>query len=839
MIHHVNLNRSTVGPRDTVEGVLADGSLDFTTVSGGFGIFLQPSGTPARSLIQRYYRVPSFSFTGPHALEFDVPPVGTGSAHEVPPGTYRVVFRYGTWAAQGDRPLVVTTTPRTYVPPTLSRRVRGSALGAYLSIRSTPYVLGARAQALANWLRIAFNRNRILANRRRTLNQLGTGAGPGASSNSVEPLADGETVFPRIADVIGDAGEFCYVAIWGFDEDVRFAADGPDDAGTPTAEELLKEVAMDMRRAGREPNVKVLLWEATADPDYEGGGNDVGDLAVDEVEWADIRRRLDPDFLDYMRDRGNAASDGDLLYCMSRYRALSDPPEEVYFPTGVEVALQNHPTKEWFGAHHQKFVLTEQASYVGGLNFYKHYWDTRDHPTRHADRASSGSGSAASGDPGPHHDTGSIVRGPVIEDVWRVFATRWDQALRTEGGHHRLVNWFEERSRAARDPSDRAWYDDLARRFRNDRSLLFDPGGASLNTSADPAYEVDAAAITNTLPAGTAWARAGGPGVTETRREYEERISAQGTHGTYTYAENQYFTDHDIASEIGAAWEGAETEGPFAAFVVPYDPATHPADLGGIVSKNHIVEDETKNLKWLEIKTARSILVRNGDDWEHRWAVRDPRSQITFLDDDLNDDPSLMDDDSDFRIEDAVRTDPDGTWQYTTDAQGNLELVTEDEVLYEAEDVLTVSDAMAYTLVSRDADPSAEDSPDGRLREFLGRAGVYVHSKSSIFLNRRTDEHWATIGSSNLNPRGLGDGGEQDSEMNVWWTGADRVEAYFEDLWSEHLDESDPDRLVPRLWEGKGWENFVAAREGLPVDCAVVRLDLIDREADLLPWWWV
>ncbi|MEK6737371.1 MAG: hypothetical protein AABY74_01745, partial [Planctomycetota bacterium] len=169
------------------------------------------------------------------------------------------------------------------------------------------------------------------------------------SNNSVKPLIDGEEVFEDIAKLIKEAQRWCYLVVWGFDEDVRFSRDGQNDTATPIAEQLLKQKAVAMLRAGIIPDTKILMWNGLLDDDYSktDGSNDVGDLGVVTVLWKDVKCLRDQPFLDYTRRQLSAADDQLLLKLLSSYREIQelqdDDSVKVSFPSGIHVAMQKHP----------------------------------------------------------------------------------------------------------------------------------------------------------------------------------------------------------------------------------------------------------------------------------------------------------------------------------------------------------------------------------------------------------------------------------------------------------------------------------------------------------------
>jgi murein tripeptide amidase MpaA len=106
-VHSLRLSTDRATGGQTVQGRLLDNSLDFTQINRSlFMLVLQVPPAPGATGAL-YWRVPVVRFLGPRDLEFVVPPVGTGSAMKVPPGTYIVLCRYGFWTVEGDRLLSV------------------------------------------------------------------------------------------------------------------------------------------------------------------------------------------------------------------------------------------------------------------------------------------------------------------------------------------------------------------------------------------------------------------------------------------------------------------------------------------------------------------------------------------------------------------------------------------------------------------------------------------------------------------------------------------------------------------------------------------------------------
>ncbi len=97
---------------------------------------------------------------------------------------------------------------------------------------------------------------------------------------------------------------------------------------------------------------------------------------------------------------------------------------------------------------------------------------------------------------------------------------------------------------------------------------------------------------------------------------------------------------------------------------------------------------------------------------------------------------------------------------------------------------------------------------------------VYVHAKVGIF-----DDEWFTVGSANLNNRGL----VTDSEMNAVVCDTEMARDLRIALWAEHLAlprmqvaQTDPIEAIDRLWVGRAAENARIIEEATrPLICAV------------------
>ncbi len=657
-----------------------------------------------------------------------------------------------------------------------------------------------------------------------------------AKMNSVKPLIDGENVFPEIASIIKDAQRWCYIGTWGFDEDIRFSGKGQDDEKVHTAEIMLKDKAISMLRAGITPDIKVLVWDATGENDYSGRGNNVGGISIVTTRWKEIKDLSEDKFVEYMRKKKSAADKKLLLYFFKVYGEMETlrPGYKVYFPSGIYVVLQKHNTN-FLGSHHQKFVLTEKACYIGGLNFHREYWDTQKHEPANARRKSSNS----SKDPGPLHDTGSIIRGQIIKEVLKTFGWRWNECIDISSGYGCLIHRLREKARqkalgkARKNYKIRMQNQRDSKRYLDLENYLYKQlpskakrqaiQGVRFDTTADTDFTVDHARITVSLPKNAAWA--GEQGEKEIMLHYEKTLSSLTRPGSFLYMENQYFTDHRIATKVEAQWRTLPgEERPFAYIVIPYEPQTHWLDemLGGWFAKDEIVEKEMQNLKWLEIKTVRKILVKDiNGQWVYKWEVSNPRTDVCFKNNKINTDPDKMEKNSTFEIKNALRVDTDGK---------RIPNIDPEDVTLSADKVLTVSDIMAYTLVSRAGQTLTPGRPQSIYRNFLRKNNIYIHSKCSIFLDCKPGgQNWATVGTANINPRGLDDEGDQDSEINVWWEKKQHVDVFLRELWKEHLNKKGNKKTDAYLWRDIGWKNLQNIMNGQSVDSSVIRLDVVDR----------
>ena len=120
---------------------------------------------------------------------------------------------------------------------------------------------------------------------------------------------------------------------------------------------------------------------------------------------------------------------------------------------------------------------------------------------------------------------------------------------------------------------------------------------------------------------------------------------------------------------------------------------------------------------------------------------------------------------------------------------------------------LRAADAVA---ASSRSTPSTR--PDRCRQHPFGYRAVYVHAKVAII-----DDEWLTVGSANLNKRGL----ITDGEINVVVSDPALARRFRVDLWSEHLAlpphnvaASDPIDLADHEWPERALENADIIRSG-------------------------
>jgi phosphatidylserine/phosphatidylglycerophosphate/cardiolipin synthase-like enzyme len=263
---------------------------------------------------------------------------------------------------------------------------------------------------------------------------------------SVEPLQDGSQVYPAIAQLVAGAHQYVHVAIWGFDDELRWdgntqfpilhsrysplrnpalprdtvedlncnqgplarlpagplGAIGPLDPSSAIvllrckAAELAYTLELtpgltakqkDQQRA----EVMVMVWHNHLDPDFDLPMTNLDDLEYILLDRSTLIGWTPVQLHDEMRRRGSGESMEVLLAFQSYYKSSAFGfAGQVPMPTGVSVMTQLN-NNSLTASHHQKLVETELGAYIGGLNFLKEYWDTTGHILNSAVRFSSGS----------------------------------------------------------------------------------------------------------------------------------------------------------------------------------------------------------------------------------------------------------------------------------------------------------------------------------------------------------------------------------------------------------------------------------------------------------------
>lgn len=110
---------------------------------------------------------------------------------------------------------------------------------------------------------------------------------------------------------------------------------------------------------------------------------------------------------------------------------------------------------------------------------------------------------------------------------------------------------------------------------------------------------------------------------------------------------------------------------------------------------------------------------------------------------------------------------------------------------------------------------------------------TYVHAKVGII-----DDEWLTVGSANLNNRGLA----TDTEMNAAVADPELARSLRLDLWAEHLGlpreqvaAADPIELIDRAWKSRAEENAAIMKDGYrPLICSVHRYETGHRPGSWL-----
>lgn len=737
-----------------------------------------------------------------------------------------------------------------------------------------------------------------------------------AIQSSVKPLADGEDVFPEIANTIKGAEDFISVVIWAFDEDINFHGTIGQNATAPfdircsnpvnphMAKVLLRcqaaKIANLKRQTASNPllaraNMKVIVYHMFFDGNhYAPPYNDVGDLGVIEASLQDALRWTDTQLHDELRERGSGESEAVMRDIRDFYRRLQNYSYPVYFPTGIYVVTQ--PNRGGLtGSHHQKALISEKQGYVGGINFLKEFWDLHSHLFQVGGyRASSSMGGRVGYNPaapdffnGPLHDTGAILRGGVLHRVNHIIEQRWVDVLRETGnriGRHPygpMIYHLEQVIIRLRQSGGIPGARHNIQVLRNlityletlERGLLAQWQLPRVVSAADPAHIADNAAIRVSIPAGSMSNSLGGvAGAMEIRGEYVNTINRLTRGASFFYFENQYFTDvritktlGGVANSLGNYWN----HDPFGVIVIPYIPEAIGIQVADIISREvpKTVKAEMRNLKWLEVKTARSIMTQDGYG---NWVVQgtmvsqiDPvcpypltGTYVKFIPEwfglkDANSDPEDLELDTKLDIV---------AWLHR---QGNPVTIRlpcgpncwvdcpkiEQLPRFKVREVMTRSTIEAFTLAADDSPRATGNTPEEKYHNFFDRrvgsspdkGGIYIHSKASIFLNLEGPlRHRATIGSANISPRSMGRGpGGKDTEMNIFWS-SDKVMGWWQHLWKEHsnnvLSQYPNPAIWPEKWMDLGWKNYLSLRTGVwpGVGSRVVRLDVVQRCLGLL-----
>ncbi|MFN0247694.1 MAG: hypothetical protein ACKV2T_12480 [Kofleriaceae bacterium] len=662
------------------------------------------------------------------------------------------------------------------------------------------------------------------------------------ASESVKPIVDGIEITPAIAELVDAATDFLYIAMWGLDSQMRLSVDGQKNVSeTKTIAYIVKERAAKSMLMSRPLDVKLLVWRSPLDDEFAVEATDLEALTCCHVPWNEIAA-FDPDvlsdvhaFVAHLRAAPylSSAPEPRLLDILRAYRRRPAIAATtlLLFPTGIDVAVQANPagmTK----SHHQKLVITPQGAYIGGLNFLKDYWDGRDHAVGDTRRdsssgpASGGMGGSFSsvGQSGMLHDTGSIVRGASIEQAMEMFAMRWDEAVQDGLCNEHIAGKYNDDLLT----SVASMFTDQAERKRQQlRQRRVIDGAGRFVGSVDPDHSVEDILVVSSLPSGTAY----GP-TEDIRTAYYRAIQSMTGPRSFALFETQYFSDRDLGRQLYRQWRnhrgGVRADPrdelppyPFAYFVIPYNPSTAWPDevlepVPFVDSERlEALEGELKILRWLEIQTARRIYMRHSrtGPWKARYEIDHPVGDVSWDHPSLEDSPDKLDVDTVVTFSNAYKLHENGQ------RAGRAK-----PFHVEVQNILTDSDIMSFCLVG--ARTSRTGMGQDFVREFMLSFETYVHSKCALFLNDDDRPCYATIGSANLNPRSLGNAGAQDSELNVWFAGRDRVEALWKNLAGEHTGATDP---TPRGFAGQGWENLRRIFMGGTPSGHVVRVDVADR----------
>ena len=253
-------------------------------------------------------------------------------------------------------------------------------------------------------------------------------------------LVNGQEAFGEVYRAIEAANKTVCIICWGFQPSMYFVRDG--DPRHLMIGQLLE------RKARQGVMVRVLCWALTSDlavnltgvNESNTPGRQIIGIKDRPATSTDAQHAYDQAFYRiYDRKQSGAGefrrefliSDDypkDTLIFTSRSFSLMD---EVligtmhYTDPGVSAAtraaLTGVPT------HHQKMVVTDHADpaaavgFVMGHNMLDAYWDTPEHSCKRlaANRGRNGSW--------PRHDYSCRVTGPIVEDLFRNFASAWQR----------------------------------------------------------------------------------------------------------------------------------------------------------------------------------------------------------------------------------------------------------------------------------------------------------------------------------------------------------------------------------------------------------------------------
>ena len=890
------LDKDTAGPQEWVTAMQPTLVHDFTRYPRiGIIVSLVEVTGGAGTAGARQFVLPDVQVQSPTQMSFRIPDVGPNDPRKVPEGRYQVTIRLGMAAVLNCDPILRVRIARAYVIPggvtlrTFTRHALQLTLGAVANAAApVMYQLTAAGRAGVGAAHQAQSR----------VQSFWGGSTPSGTPDTVELLIDGMANMPAIDELCRTAEHFIYFAFLALDEDTRLTTGsqtGPS-ANAWHLERVLKDALT--RRPEGALDVKVLVWEPPAgvvggiliDMDlYATYFTDLGDLTQTRVRWGSVRGANFSEFRRRVTQVSGAAINFLNEFRDRWYRNASDN-DDVYLPSGVHVAVEKHPNLT--GSHHQKFVLTDRGLWVGGLNFQKHYWDATEHYMGDMRRASSGEAGHQPVAPNvmPWHDVGAVVRGKIAADAGPSFENRWNAAIRNQSAVVPLINLVQSA------------FPDLARRLESFKPRVSGLVLQQMQPTSGRGTVVESAAILETLPPGTGWARflvnhtasapppprgqilgrfrallafraavsrlahqlfaplqpASAPNALhfaaqnleaymEAIERMDEPFRADDRKFSFIYLENQYFTHLEITEALLERWkQNVQASGPdlieewrpFAFIVIPYVPQPS-IDTPLPTTLPFIATAEMALLKWLELRTARKIMLRTLDGGLEWWCdVPVPQDHIK-ISGGAHDDPEQLSAGTQFTVVDGYKLDPQ-TGQRTGERIQNESKA--------AEDVLTVSDIMAFTLTATHADntvpqpiPYPAGTPRRREKDFLIANHVYCHAKVAFFHNDRGNTFIGTVGSANLNARSLGGWDARaarvnaavdspDSEMNVWFKGRQATTQFRDELWTHHL------KGAPTIerWLEQADENLRKILRGSgTLEGHVVRLDVVARKKNV------